>query len=53
MKLAFVLIFLSLCLTGSATPAQEKIAQGEYQMTGKTLSGDPITKALTHWVLSQ
>jgi hypothetical protein len=51
MKVAFALIFLSLCLTGSAMPSQEKIAEGEYQMTGKSTSGDPTTKTLTRWVL--
>jgi hypothetical protein len=52
MKFAFVVVFLSLCLTGSTTPAQEKIAEGEYQMTGKSISRDPVTKTLARWVLT-
>jgi hypothetical protein len=52
MKVAYVLVFLSLWTTAPATPAQETIAQGEYEVTGKSFSVVPTTKIVTRWTLA-
>jgi hypothetical protein len=52
MKVAHVLVFLSLWTTAPATLAQETVAQGEYEATGKSFSVVPTTKIETRWVLT-
>jgi hypothetical protein len=49
---SFLIAFsLTLSCCASLTAAQEKVAEGQYQMRGVTSSGTPSTKTLTRWAL--
>lgn len=52
MRITFAAVFLISCLSGTAMFAQDRIAEGEYEMSGTLPAGASTTKTVSRWVLT-